>query len=121
MQDEAVGVGAVPARGCVRREAAVHHADGGFIVGVLQIGIEQAQLLDEEHTFIDNGAAGQAANVGVGAGLLKHAARHIEAAVKGNAGLDALRLAHKALPDAGHAGNGLVAEHLGAGGNLAPA
>ena len=34
---------------------------------------------------------------------------------------DALRLAHKALPDAGHAGNGLVAEHLGAGGNLAPA
>ena len=62
----------------------MHHADGGFIIRVLQIKIEQAQLLDEEHTFIDNGAAGQTANVGVGAGLLKHAARHIEAAVKGN-------------------------------------
>ena len=51
----------------------------------------------------------------------KIASMSCKAAVKGNTGLDALRLAHKALPDAGHAGNGLVAEHLGAGGNLAPA
>ena len=99
----------------------MYHADGALVVGVLQIRVEQAQLLDEEHTFIYNGAAGQAADIGVGAGLLEHAARDIETAVKGDTGLDALRLAHKALPDARHAGDRLVTEHFGAGGDFAPA
>ncbi len=38
VQDEAVGVGAHPAGVGVGGEAAVHHADGGFIILVLQIG-----------------------------------------------------------------------------------
>ena len=42
MQDKAVGVGTIPAGGRVGGEAAVHHADGGLVIRVLQIKIEQA-------------------------------------------------------------------------------
>ena len=87
VQNKAVGVCAVPAGGCVGGKAAVYHADGGFVVGVLQVGVEQPQLLDEEHALVHDGAAGQTADIGIGAGLLKDAAHHIQAAVKGDARL----------------------------------
>ena len=99
----------------------MHHADGGLIVLVLQVGIEQPQLLHEEHTLIDNGAAGQAANVSLLIGLLENPAGNIELAVKVNAGLHPGRLAHKGLPDAGHTAAGLVAQNVGTGGYLPPA
>ena len=120
VQNQAVGVCPVPAGCRVGGEAAVHHANGGFVIAVLQIGIEQAQFVDQEHTLVDDGPAGQAADIGIGAGLLKHAAGYIQAAVKGNAGLQTGRFAHKALPDAGHAVPGFVAQNFGADGNFAP-
>ena len=121
VEDVAVGVGTVPAGGGVGGEPAVHHANGGLVVLVLQIRIEQPQLLHQEHTLIDNGAAGQAANIGLLIGLLKDPAGNVELAVKVDAGLHPLRLANKTLPDAGHTVSGLVAQHIGAGGHFPPA
>ena len=99
----------------------MYHADGALVVGVLQVGVEQPQFFDQEHALVDDGAAGKAAHVGVGAGLLEHPARYVQPPVEGDARFQPRRLAHKTLPDAGHAGPGLVAQHLGAGGHLAPA
>ena len=99
----------------------MHHADGALVVGVLQVGVEQPQLLDQEHALVDDGAAGQAADVGLAAALLKHAAHHVQAAVKGDAGAHAGGFCHKALPDAGHAVPRLAAQNFRAGGHLPPA
>ena len=96
------------------------HADGGFIVLVLQIGVEAAQLPHQEHAFIYNGPAGQAGHIGTAAGLLEHSADHIEPAVE----VDALGhlggLFDKALPDGGHAVPGGAAQDIGVHRDFAP-
>ena len=99
----------------------MYHADRAFVVFILQIGVEQPQLFNKEHPLIDNGPAGQAAHIGFGAGLFKHPAGHIQAAVEFDAGGYARRFAHKPLPDAWHAAAGRVAQNIRAGGNFTPA
>ena len=121
VEDVAVGVGPVPAGGGVGGEPTVHHADGGLVVRILQIGIEQPQLLYQEHTLIDDGTAGQAAHIGLLIGLLEDPAGDIELAVKVDARLHPRGLAHKALPDAWHTVSCLVAQHVGTGGHFPPA
>ena len=120
VQDEAVGVGPHPAGGGVGGKAAVHHADGGLVVLVLQVGVEAAQLPHQEHPLVDDGAAGQAGHIGAAAGLLEHPADDVEPAVK----VDALghlgRLFDKALPDGGHTVAGGAAQNLGGHRHLAP-
>ena len=120
VQDEAVGVGPHPAGGGVGGKAAVHHADGGLVVLVLQIGVEAAQLPHQEHPLVDDGPAGQAGHIGAAAGLLEHPADDVQPAVK----VDALghlgRLFDEALPDGGHTVPRLLAHYLGGHRHLAP-
>ncbi len=98
----------------------MHHADGGFIIRILQIIIEQPQLVYKEHAFIHNGAAGQAGDIGAVAGLLKDPADYIKPAVKINAAAYLGRLFDKALPDGRHAVPRLLANDLRVYWHLAP-
>ena len=120
VQDEPVGVCTHPAGVGVGGEAAVHHADGGLVVGVLQVGVEQAQVVHQEHALVDDGAAGQAGHIGAVAGLLEHAAHHIQFAVKVDAFAHLGRLFDEALPDGGHAVAGFLAHGVRVHGHLAP-
>ena len=97
------------------------HADGGLIVLVLQIRVELPQLLDQKHALIHDGAAGQAAHVGLLTGLLEHPANHIQPPVKGDTSGHSRRLSHKRLPDAGHTVPCLLPQILGAYRHLPPA
>ena len=98
----------------------MHHADGGFVILVLQVKVEQAQIVHQEHALVDDGAAGQAGHIGAVAGLLEHAAHDVQAAVK----LDALAylggLFDEALPDGGHTVPCLLAHGVGVYRHLAP-
>ena len=120
VQDEAVGVGAHPTGVGVGRKTAVHHADGGFVVLVLQVEVEQAQVVDEEHTLVHDGAAGQAGHIGAVAGLFEHPADDIELAVKVDALAHLGGLFDEALPDGGHTVAGFLAHGVGVDGHLAP-
>ena len=113
VQDEPVGVGTHPAGVGAGRKAAVHHADGGFVILVLQVKVEQAQIVHQEHALVDDGAAGQAGHIGAVAGLLEHPADDVEPAVKINALAHTGRLFDEALPDGGHAVPGLLAHGIG--------
>ena len=120
VQDKAVRVGAHPAGVRVGGETAVHHADGGFIILVLQIEVEQAQIVDQEHALVHDGAAGQAGHIGAVAGLLEHAADDVELAVKVDALAHLGGLFDEALPDGGHTVAGFLAHGVGVHGDLAP-
>ena len=121
VKNVAVGVSPVPAGGGVGGEPAVHHADGGLVVLVLQVRVKQPQLLHQEHALVDDSSAGQAAHIGTLAGLLEDPAHHIQPPVKVDALVHPGRLAHEGLPDAGHTASGLVTQHLRAHGHLPPA
>ena len=121
VEDEAVGVGTLPAGVGVGGEAGVHHGDGRLIVRVLQVGIELAQLADEEHTLVDHGAAGTGDHIGVVVGLLKLPAGDVESAVKVQSSGQVAGALHKALLDVGHAGQRLLPQSVRLNGHLAPA
>ena len=121
VQDQAVGVRALPAGEGVGREAGVHHRQGAGKVLALQIPIECAQLAHQEHALVDDRAAGHRADVAVGVALLKHAPRHIQLAVKVQAPRQLLRARDEALLDHRHARAGALAQHLRADRHLTPA
>ena len=121
VENEPVGVGPVPAGGGVGGEPAVNHADGSFVVRVLKVRVELTQLLHQEHTFIYNRSAGQAAHIGFLAGLFEYPPGHIQPPVKINSGGNAGGFLHKGLPDAGHTAAGLVTQNFRADGNFTPA
>ena len=98
----------------------MHHADGGLVVLVLQVKVEQAQIVHQEHALVDDGAAGQAGHIGAVAGLLEHAAHHIQFAVKVDALAHLGGLFDEALPDGGHAVAGFLAHGVRVHGHLAP-
>ena len=91
----------------------MHHADGGFVILILQVKVEQAQIVHQEHALVDDGAAGQAGHIGAVAGLLEHPADDVEPAVKINALAHTGRLFDEALPDGGHTVPGLLAHGIG--------
>ena len=121
VQDQAVRMGALPAGGGVGGEAGVNHGDGRGIALVLQVRIEFAKLIHQEHALVDDGAAGEGADVGVVVALLEHAAGDVEPAVEVDAAGDRLRARHEALADVGHAVAGALAEDVRVRGHVAPA
>ena len=98
----------------------MHHADGGFIIRVLQVGVEQPQVVHQEHAFVYDGAAGQAGHIGAVAGLLKHPPHNVQLAVKINALAHLGRLFDEALPDGGHTVTGFLAHGVRVHGHFAP-
>ena len=120
VEDEAVGVGAHPAGVGVGGKAAVDHADGGFIVLVLQIEVELAQVVDKEHALVHDGAARKAGDIGAVAGLLEDPADDVELAVKVDALAHLGGLFDEALPDGGHTVAGFLAHGVGVYRHFAP-
>ena len=98
----------------------MHHTDGGLVILVLQIEVEQAQVVDEEHPLVHDGAAGQAGHIGAVAGLLEHAAHHIQFAVKVDALAHLGGLFDEALPDGRHTVTGFLTHGVGVYGHGAP-
>ena len=121
VDNQAVGVGTLPAGLRVGAEAGVNHGDGRGIVPALQICIEGPQLAHQEHALVDDGPAGQGHHIGARAALLEFPAHHIEAAVKGKAAFRILRPRHKGLLDIRHTGSRPAAKHLRAYRHLPPA
>ena len=122
VEDKAVGVGPLPGGVGVGGEAGVDQGDGALVVPVLEVGVEPAQLVDQEHALVDDGPAGQGGHIGALAPrLLEHPPGHIELPVKIQPPAHAGRPLHKPLLDAGHLGQGLVAQDGGLHGHGAPA
>ena len=82
--DHAIGVGELPAREGVRREAAVHERQRAGEALVLQVGVEAAQLRRLEHALVDDGPARARRRVELRAdGELDDAADDVELALEG--------------------------------------
>ncbi len=82
--DHAIGVGQLPAREGVRREAAVHERQRAGEALVLQVGVEAAQLGGLEHALVDDGPARARGRVELGAdGELDDAPDDVELALEG--------------------------------------
>ena len=120
VDDEAVGVGPLPAGVGVGGEAGVHQGNSRVEVLILQIHKEGAQLPHQEHPLIDHGAAGQRGHIGVVVALLEDPAHHVQLSVKGQPRRDVLGLFHKALVDGRHTRQGLLPQHLRGGGHWTP-
>ena len=84
------------------------------------VGRKAAQIVHKEHTLIHDGAAGQAGHISAVAGLLKHAAHDVQAAVKLNALAYLGGLFDEALPDGGHTVAGFLAHGVGVYRHFAP-
>ena len=89
----------------------MNQRDRGFIVGILQIGVETAQIAHQKHALVDDRAARKGNNIGVLVALLKETARHIQLAVKINAALHALGTVDEALLDIRHTLQRLVSQN----------
>ena len=121
VENVAVGMGPLPAGGGVGGEAGVDQRDGALAVRVRQVGVELPQLPYQEHTLVDNGAAGKGGDVGVDVGLLELPPGHIQLPVEFQTPGALRRTLHKALADGGHALYRPPAQHLRVGGHVPPA
>ena len=72
MRDHAVGMRELPGREGVGGEALVHEGDGALEALVLQVEIIVAQLRDEHHALVDDGARGQADRIIAGRARVLH-------------------------------------------------
>ena len=83
VHEQTIGMRALPARIGVCGKARVRHCNGGLVVRVAQIVVEQTQFSDQQHSLIHNGAGGERDNIGIlRACLLENTADDIEPAVK---------------------------------------
>ena len=121
VQDEAVRMCALPGRVGVGGKTGMYHRNGGLVILIQQVAVEVAQLADQKHALIYNGAAGERNNIGVVVGLLKDAARHVQLAVKIQTLIYVLRAGNEALLDVRHTGECLVAQNVRSDGHGAPA
>ena len=114
-------MGPLPAGVGIGGEPGVDQGDGRLIVLALQILIEPPQLAHQEHTFIDDGPAGERRHIGVVVALLELPADDVQLPVKGDAPFHVLGPLHKALENGGHTVQGLLAQDLRMDRHLPPA
>ena len=106
-------MGPLPGGVGVGGEAGVDQGDGRLIVPVLEVLVKPPELVDQEHALIDNGAAGEGADIGGVGGLLKDPAGDIELPVEVDPPCSPVGPPHKALFDAGHLCQSLAAQDGG--------
>ncbi len=110
-----------PAREGVGGEAGVYHGHLRDVAHILKIVVERAELADQHHALVHDGAGRQRADVGVGVLLFEHAAQHVQLAVEVGAGVDAGGALQEALADAGHGAPRARAQLGRVAGHVAPA
>ena len=69
----------------------MHHGDCRFIIDILQIAEEGAELSYEEHTFVYDGTAGKRWHVGVVVALFENTAYDVQTAVESDSLFHILR------------------------------
>ncbi len=111
VDEQAVGVRALPAGRGVGGVARVHEGERGLHRGVREVHVEAAHLGGDQHALVDDGPRAHRAHVkdlarqrrlSRGA-LLDRAAREVQAALKGVAGRYLVGAAEEGLLDGGHA------------------
>ena len=102
VEQQAVGVRPLPAGVGVGGEAGVDQGDGRGEALVLQVRVEQAKLVYQEHALVDDGPAAQAGDIGIRHGLLELPAHDVQPPVKFQVALGVGRAGQDRLPDAGH-------------------
>ena len=122
VQQHAVGMRSLPAGVRVRGKAGMHQGNGALAARILQVGVKLAQLLHQEHAFVDHGAAAKRCHIasfGYGR-LLELAAYQVEQAVKAQARFHVAGTHNQCLIDGGHAIACLLSQDVGVRGNFAP-
>ena len=124
VRDEAERMGQRPGREGVGGKARVDERDGGFHVGVAQIGVEVGELRGGEHALVDDGARRERGKVD---GVLAVLRAELAFAALAEEEHDAVELdagravcSHKNLLEVGHGLAGHLAEAGGIDGDLAP-
>ena len=103
MKEEPVGVGPLPGGVGIGGKPGVDQGNGRLVILVLKVRVKPPELMDQEHALIDDGTAGQRADIGaVPTRLLKDPPGHVELPVKLQALRHALRPLHEALLNAWH-------------------
>ena len=129
MRDHAVGMGELPGREGVGREALMHERKRRGEFRMVQVRIIGAKLIGEEHALVDNGAAGQRHGIEtniVTSGLAVDRAgddlpQDIELALEAGLVLDVSPSADEHLPLHRLGRNHRLGEAGVVGGNVAPA
>jgi len=77
VRHEAQGLGAVPGREGVRREAGVHHREVRGVVGIGKVGEVGDELVGREHSLVDHDPAREAGDVEVAVGVVLFSAEKV--------------------------------------------
>ena len=110
--DETVRMGSLPTWVRVRAEPGMHHGDCRFIIDILQIAEEGAELSYEEHTFVYDGTAGKRWHVGVVVALFENTAYDVQTTVESDSLFHILRFFDECLHDVRHTLSCLMAENF---------
>ena len=105
-------MGSLPTWVRVRAEPGMHHGDCRFIIDILQIAEEGAELSYEEHTFVYDGTAGKRWHVGVVVALFENTAYDVQTTVESDSLFHILRFFDECLHDVRHTLSCLMAENF---------
>ncbi len=127
--DHAERVGQVPGREGVGGKALVHQGQRGDHALILQVMVEGVHLVGQQHTFINNGTAGQgghvealpAGPVGIAHGVFHQLADHEQLALEGLLGFATVTASHEQLAHHGLDLLHALAQAVVGGGHVAPA
>ena len=120
VQQHPLRMGLRPAGESVGGKAGMNHRNLRCVALAVQIIVEGAQLGDQHHALVHDGAAGEGADVGIGLLFFKESAQNVELAVEFNAVRQILRTGNKALADAGHGSACACPQQLRMAGNIPP-
>ena len=112
MYDKTVRMGSLPAWVCIGAESGMDSSDSRFIVFILEIRKESAELAYQEHTFIHNGTAGHRNHISIIVTLLEDSPGNIQLPVKIQSFFYIFRFFNKGLHDMRHTLFGLVSQDI---------
>ena len=120
VQKQALRVRFRPTGEGVGGKAGMNHRQRRGVVLALQIVVKGAQLRHQHHALVDNGAAGEGADISVGLLLFELPSEDVKAPVERLLAGGIPRAGEKALADAGHAAPRQRAQQFRMAGHVAP-
>ena len=120
MQQKALGMCFRPAGEGVRGKARMNQCHLRDVSHILQVIVKGTELCDQHHSLVDDGAAGQGTDIGIGILLFKGPAKNVQPPVKIHASGDIFRPSQKALADPWHGPPGTGPQLCRMTGNIPP-
>ena len=108
----AVRMRTLPAGVGIGTETGVHNTDCRMIIRTVQVMVEQAQLIYQEHALVYNGTAGTGNHIGFAVPLLKYHPCDIQLPVKFQTLLTVIRFFNKCLHNVRHAVQRFGTQHI---------